>query len=103
MSPALSVGANLSPATRKEIGIEANRTNHFDHSPSKQASMPQSNSQAVINEPALNDTLRCTRAEQRQSAIGLARFKVSQGKLEKAKEIADQLNISYLVVPENPS
>ena len=36
-----------------------------------------------------------TRAEQRQSAIGLARFKVGRGEITRAKEIADHLGIAY--------
>ena len=34
-------------------------------------------------------------AEQRQSAIGLAKFKVSRGEIGRAKAIADQLEIAY--------
>ena len=34
-------------------------------------------------------------AEQRQAAIGLAKFKVSRGEIKRAKEIADLLKISY--------
>ena len=33
--------------------------------------------------------------EQRQAAIGLAKFKVSRGEIKRAKEIADQLRIAY--------
>ena len=36
-----------------------------------------------------------TQTEQRQSAIGLARFKVGRGEIIRAKEIADHLGIAY--------
>ncbi|MGB3294359.1 MAG: hypothetical protein WBB01_15335 [Phormidesmis sp.] len=45
--------------------------------------------------PAMN-ALERAEVEQREAAIGLAKFKINQGELSRAKEIADQLGLSYL-------
>ena len=53
---------------------------------------------AATSSPVSNlrhTTLARAQAEQRQAAIGLAKFKVSKGDIKKAKEIADHLGIAY--------
>ena len=51
--------------------------------------------QAPTNVPTSISALERTEAEQRQAAIGLAKFKISQGNVARAREIADMRKIPY--------
>ena len=52
----------------------------------------------LSTEGAAHTQLSRIQTEQRQSAIGLARFKVSQGEIRRAREIADLLKIPYSAI-----
>ena len=59
-----------------------------------QVATAEASRQPPASTPAIS-ALERTEAEQRQAAIGLARFKISQGELARAREIADLSGLSY--------
>lgn len=60
-----------------------------------QAATAEASGQAPTSAAASINALERTEAEQRQAAIGLARFKLSQGDIARAREIADMRRIAY--------
>ena len=66
-----------------------------DRALASQVATAEASRQAPASVPTSISALERTEAEQRQAAIGLAKFKVSQGDIVRAREIADMRRIPY--------